>query len=356
MKKYLPVISLFVALVATSCASITHYIGYDVKNLDFEYKERRQPEKMLYPAFFYYNTQVTLPAAYKGVIDQQSLSKQIQIEGQRYTDNSRTKDFTVAVSYGVLTTSEVNVRNGVTKTLDERTRDTIYTPSYWIECQYQMNIDASLLKGESKVRNYDLGKALASQPFETKTFANRREALDYWELNKETLTAEFVKGLSSKAIQLLSRELSKDYGYPIYQRIGILVAIDNKKIEESVTFRTRCEELMPKLSALNGTTPLRQSDVQAYIDYFNSLPEKYATLESKEEMRIRFAAYYNLAQIYILLEKPAEAAFYAQKVAENGYAGTVGNDLMSEVEEMQAYFESHSIKTFQFSTDSYFKK
>ena len=45
------------------------------------------------------------------------------------------------------------------------------------------------------------------------------------------------------------------------------------------------------------------TNIQPAIDYNLSLPKKYTNTKEKGEKKIRYMAYYNLAQIYMLTEQ-----------------------------------------------------
>ena len=71
---------------------------------------------------------------------------------------------------------------------------------------------------------------------------------------------------------------------------------------------------------MNANEPLDKikQKMQPVIDYFEKLKKEYATSD-KEDRKMRYSSYYNLAKIYIYLDEPEKAMTEADALAMNGY-------------------------------------
>lgn len=341
-------------LLLSSCSGLKHNIGYNINTIRFEYSERRQPEYPLEPPFFYFNTQYVVPPSYREMINPNYFDLDVSIRGQRYTDKPKKNDVVITISYGLISIADVTVKDEYVEIEDPETKEKIKEHLFWIESLYGMDVNAVVLQSKTEINKYSLSSRSSPTLYKSKSFGSRKEAMSYWELNKDLLREDFIKAIASHATKSLSSILTKNYGYPIYIMNGILTSIDDKNISETKTFDSQCSGLKYKLSGLDGLTPLKKSEVQKYIDYFESIPQKYSDLEDKSQIRIRYAAYANLSRIYILLDDPDRAFEWAQKIIENGYFASTGNDLAKQATELRNYLQSHPIKSTQFSTDTYF--
>lgn len=354
MKKILEVVIL-ICLLLTSCSSIKHQLGLNIDSIQIEYSERNQPERPQDPPFFYYDLQFKIPYQYNGLIDTEFLKPEFSIAGQRYTDKPRINDIIITVTYGLLNISDVDVREEEIEVKDEKTQEKYKTRIFWLECNYGMDVKVAVSKGNNMIETYFISQTSFPNIFQSKEFYKRKDALIYWELNENYLKEDFVKTIAYNTINTLSYELSRRYGYPIYQYTETVISIDDKNIKENQVFKYQCSDLSYKLSNIDGYTPLNKSDVNDLINYFKSIPEKYPDPINKSEIRIRYAAYSNLSLIYFLLEQPQESIKWANMLIENGYQTGRGNNLKKKAYDLEQYLSTHPIKTTHFMTDSYFK-
>ena len=74
------------------------------------------------------------------------------------------------------------------------------------------------------------------------------------------------------------------------------------------------------MAPMNANEPLDKikQKMQPVIDYFEKLKKEYATSD-KEDRKMRYSSYYNLAKIYIYLDEPEKAMTEADALAMNGY-------------------------------------
>lgn len=318
MKKYLSLLPLLALLLSTSCGSIGQYLDFSINENKFVYQERRQPEKQLNPAFFYYNTQFSVPRTYEDIIGMDGLVSNVYIEGQRYTDNPKNGDIIVSVMYNPISMGDVTIHEDYLEMKNEKGK-TVKVLSFWVECLYGMNVDATLSRGGQIIDNYVLARASSPQVYASKPFRDRREAQEYWKLNKDFIREDLIKQMAFNTSTWLTTQLSGDYGYPIVDRPIMLITVSDKNFAETSAFNAAYQSLTNRMASLHPDSPPRAADMQDYIDYFASVNEKYTDTENKSEVRIRYAACYNLAVIYLLMEQPERATEWANKLIANGF-------------------------------------
>jgi hypothetical protein len=111
--------------------------------------------------------------------------------------------------------------------------------------------------------------------------------------------------------------------------------------------------------ALQATTPdvpLNREEMRDLIEYFKSIPEKYTDPKLKADVRIRYAAYFNLCKIYYYLDEPENMKQYADLITSNGYDAKDGERLNKDADALKAGFEKTGIHTRHFSPDVYFEE
>jgi hypothetical protein len=161
--------------------------------------------------------------------------------------------------------------------------------------------NALIIEGQVKVENPEEALLSIEMPLGNIIVSNsavneRKEAADYWNNNKESFISEFYRNLSLNSAAMLSENVSLRYGF-------------------------------------KPTDPTLKADV-----------------------RIRYAAWFNLCKIYYYLDEPESVAQYADKLFENGYDEKDGPKLKKEAEQLLASFQKTGIHTRHFNPDVYFAK
>ncbi|MDR3268355.1 MAG: hypothetical protein LBT83_04730, partial [Tannerella sp.] len=88
--------------------------------------------------------------------------------------------------------------------------------------------------------------------------------------------------------------------------------------------------------------------------YFKRIPEKYADPNHKADVRLRYAAYFNLCTIYFFADEPEKVAEYADRLIANGHDAKDGEQLKKEAAALKKAFDKTGIRTCHFDPKTYF--
>jgi len=91
--------------------------------------------------------------------------------------------------------------------------------------------------------------------------------------------------------------------------------------------------------------------IKPAIEYFAGIEGKYKSIEEKSEKKLRYAALFNLAQIYLCLEQFEKANEYAQKLIVNDFDIKDGKEIIQESGIIIARLEKHQMATQHFALD-----
>jgi regulatory protein YycI of two-component signal transduction system YycFG len=99
--------------------------------------------------------------------------------------------------------------------------------------------------------------------------------------------------------------------------------------------------------------PVDKEKMRSLIDYYKSVPERYTT-GHKADVRLRYAALFNICKIYLFMEEPEKVGSYADMLTENGYDTKDAVKLIQAADELQALFNKTGIRTRHFNPARYF--
>jgi hypothetical protein len=328
----------------------------DVDNEWFTYGYRALPTNPFDPIDLNYATKVILSGGAKISVSIGEIENALFIAGQVKVDDPAEALLVVELSLGnvIVSSSDINERRVDSKDKAGNVKTTFYykaVTKYSFESSYQVRKGKEvLLKGEPFTRSY-------VQTFETEEYDSRKAAADFWNNNRETLVAGFYHTLSLQSAKTASSNASSRYGFtPITGFRDIIKTIDEKKHNENVAFRAASDALRTSLQAMTPDKPLDKEKMDELIAYFKSIPEKYTDPKQKADVRIRYAALYNLCKIYLYLDEPENVPQYADLLYANGYDEKDGEKLNKAAAELKAVFEKTGIHTRHFNPDEYFSK
>lgn len=101
------------------------------------------------------------------------------------------------------------------------------------------------------------------------------------------------------------------------------------------------KELMKGMSANESLATLSQN-LQPVMDYFQTLKTKYAS-DDKQDRKMRYSAYYNLAALNYLLDRPDKAIEEANGLISNDYDTSDGRKHIELAEELKKGLTKHNM-------------
>lgn len=175
---------------------------------------------------------------------------------------------------------------------------------------------------------------------------------DYYNNNRYSIRSGLASTLASNAMKTLTSTLNSKYGYPAVTLHDILWVMDSKKHPEQDGMQNAWSQFKAAVASMNASDSLGEfrTKTAPVIAYFESLKTKY-TGSDKADKKLRYAAYYCLAKIYMLLDNPDAAMKEADLLSANDYDEKDGKYLRKEAEDLKALFEKNKIYTRHFMID-----
>jgi hypothetical protein len=344
-------IVLFLLLSVTAVAQTK---SVDVDNFRFTYACRAFPAKPVQPMLFPYAVRVnTTKMAERRYLSAEEVEDALLIEGQEKIYNPDDALMRVELMVGSIIIVNTDVKERKTTHKDKKGEvheEFFYTPVI----DYSFEASGAIHSKDGKVR---LTQAYFNPRsvlhFSGEEYKSRKAATDFWRNNREALTAEFYRRHTFEAAAKLSAWASATFGFPIVNSSDILKTMDEKKHVENNAFRAACNALKDELQYMTPEIPLDRDRVDGIIDYFESIPERYPDRNSKADIRIRYAAYYNLCKIFLYLDEPDNVARYADPIRANGYDPKDCERLKKEATTLKATFDRMGIRTRHFNPSDF---
>ncbi|MDR2131527.1 MAG: hypothetical protein LBP56_10270 [Odoribacteraceae bacterium] len=327
----------------------------DIDNVSFYYAYRLFPTQPRDPIQFAYTARVHAGSVAKNHLNLEELEAAFYIAGQTRTTDESEAQMQVEMTMGdiVIASSNVSERKQEVKSKDGKVTTYYY---YRVVVVYSFDSSYRFLAGEEVLEDGNIFSRPIPQTFSTQEYDSRKQAVDYWNNNREVLVASFYTDHAMKTVREVSGFASSQFGFPEKKDVRYtLKTIDEKKHNENTAFRTAVDTLKALLQA---TTPDELPDrerLNSLIDYFKSIPAKYTDPKLKADVRLRYAAYYNLCALHYYMDEPEKVAEYADLLIANGYDTRDGERMKKDAAALQKQFDTTGIRTRHFHPESYFQ-
>jgi len=201
-----------------------------------------------------------------------------------------------------------------------------------------------------KPMTYKLGR---TNTHKTEEYNSYSEASSYYNNNKNALRSNFTRAFIKSIPGKVNRQINIDYGYKPYFDTGIFWILDSKKNPDYEAYQSTYKGIKEVLSTLRHDQPIEgmESKLQPAIDYFLSIIPKYPE-DKRKHRKMRFASYYNIAQIYYYLDMPNEVLEYANKLIENNYDKHDGESFIKYANTLKRRFKLNNISTRHFTVET----
>jgi hypothetical protein len=308
----------------------------NVNTTSFEYKYRMIPTTPQDPLLFNYGVILESTPAARDIYDDATLLRRFRIDGQNKIEEFNEDDYILEVKIGDLEIVSSNVNT---------------TADFYTIVKYKFPVTVKLMKdGEDllkKEESFFSVEGPTERTFNTKAFKTQKEASDYWSNNRDAIKNQIIRKELDEAVESTRRNASTKYGFFIATGKEELKTMDTKKHSENLLVQENVAELKKKLASLDATTPLAEEAVAQQIEYFKALAEKYNG-RTKADLRLRYIGYYNLAQTYMLLDRPDLVIPLAEKIIANDGWPKDGERFKKDADKLMAIFLEAPYKTRQF--------
>jgi hypothetical protein len=344
MKNAFFILSLFLAGAATAQK-------VDLDPFHFNYEYRNLPHTVLDSTLKTYSPLIDVTARTEEFVTADIISSRIVLQG--YELAGREADIKYGFTFSDLIIENYEIKESVSESKNKDGSVT-KTYSYYINLNYSISATASLRDKSGT----DLVRALnvfSNRTFNwtSKEYKNRYDASNYYTNNRNSIKGNLVREKLNEAINAANNWANMHAGFPKTESNLYLWILDNKKHPEYEGMQTRWNALKPALqSASAGSLPDDvKSKMTEMIKYFDGLKATY-NKDEKADKKMRYAAYYNNAQLYLLLDMPDKALTEAEGLITNDYDAKDGKTLKEQAEKLTELFNKNNIYTRHFNADS----
>ncbi|MDR2293336.1 MAG: hypothetical protein LBE11_07685 [Prevotellaceae bacterium] len=341
-----------VAVLFASISVTAQTKNVDIDNLRYKVEYTNTPEIPLNPVLFTYFTQViaTKPTENRASMDE--VNSIINIAGQRRTDDIENSFVNVLVELGDLIIEKSDIAERKEESKDRNGKITSVKYYYKININYRFSGAYKIFQQNKllySVSVYDH----SLQTYSSSEFASRKDASEYWKNNRDVLISQFIITLSKQVAYSASSYASRKYGFPVIRTTDVIKSMDEKKHLENEKFREICNNLKSEFESMTSEQGVSKENLIPIIDYFKSLPDKYTDTKRKADIKIRYAAYYNLCKIYYYLDEPGNIYQYADLLIQNEYDYKDGEKLKKEANELKSILSRTEFHTRHFNPYAY---
>lgn len=176
--------------------------------------------------------------------------------------------------------------------------------------------------------------------YKSSEFQSPSAAIKDFYLNKNALFDKKLRDYVDGAVGDFHSRINSTYGFTPNSSNEILWILDAKN-EEGQTQIEAIQAVKELFKTMKADEPIEdlRSNMQPLIDYFESLKTKY-TEDNKPSRKMRYSAYYNLAEIYLMLDQPERTIIEAEKLIENDYDKSDGKAFVERAKRLIENFKT----------------
>lgn len=319
MKKFLPLVALF--LYASSFAQST--------NLD---KERFQVSYVKLPSDpILENDKRTYSINLNGVA----------IEGFSKVNAPGTLDITYNFSGTNMQEVKIDKIKHEKKDKDGKVISTTYT--YKAKSGFTSSATINVINaitGESYEKSFQESTDYTSEEFSSYYKAERHYALNKYEIKNKHRSTHRSSIKSSIKYYLNGR-----YGYvPYTTNSEFLWILASKKHPEKVKHYEAYEKTKEAFAKMKFDEPTDElaKELEPVIQYFNDVVPRYPG-DKRKMRKVKYASYYNLANIYYYLDMPEKVKEYGQKIIDNDYDKSDGKRFIRYAESLKESLDKNKM-------------
>jgi len=218
------------------------------------------------------------------------------------------------------------------------------TYSYTPVLKYSVSANVQVMYPDGRKQQYNYGSR--NERYTGNTTSSKFSARNYFDNNTYQLKTELYNKFVRKTADRINKKLNTLHGYePVYTDTSFLI-LDSKKYPEYEDYKKVEQDLKSIFSTM---TPY--DDVAALkpaltpiIDFLDKSPERYPK-KKRAHRKLRYASYYNIAQIYYYLDEFDKAKTYYQKVIDNDYREGNSKRMMEQIKKDEALLQLNQVSS-----------
>jgi hypothetical protein len=175
--------------------------------------------------------------------------------------------------------------------------------------------------------------------YKSKDYSTNALALLDFNNNKSSIYETNLRSFVDNSIYDIVNRLNNLYGFKAKKDQEILWILDAKS-DEGKTQIEAVQAVKALFATMKADEPIDdlKSNIQPLIEYFDSIKTKYNE-NSKPHRKMRYSAYFNLAEIYLMIDQPEKAIIEAEKLIENDYDSRDGVGLKEQAKTLIETFK-----------------
>lgn len=232
---------------------------------------------------------------------------------------------------------ESKVESRTVKSKDKAGRETSQT-YYKCVVTYESDFTWSM---RDKDRRDLIGRSIGLYRAVTKKYTcpeknTYKEAYEAYDNNRHQINRDIAVNEIQTFLGEMSKDMNRMFGYrPDKDKFNLWI-VDSKNHPEEEGFSKHFESVKAIFGAMSPYE-LKATDLEALrpsIEYYQSIPGKYKA-DEKADIKLRYAAYFNLANIHLFLDDPEKAMEYANLLIQNDYDKGDGKDFLKDAEKLR---------------------
>ena len=324
----------------------------DLDKFNFTVSYRNFPAEPLPQAYKTFNIRIEAAPSLGIGYSTSNLTNDILIEGLKKTEGTGHITVLLILDDLIFERSERKERVQVSK---DRQGVETKRSFFSTELIYSFAARASVYdyKGNTLISNKILFDREQKRTYKTSEFNSPNEAADYYTNKSGELKYNLAKQLTGGVMQQLNAWLNEQYGYPVQRANDILWVLNNKRhaaYQEHQKAWNDFKNAIVLINADNSVSKVKEK-MKPVIDFYEKVKKQYTTSD-KEDKKLRYSAYYNLAKIYLYLDEPEKAKAEADALSMNDYDERDGAYLRSMAEALDEMLRKNNASTRHFAVNT----
>jgi hypothetical protein len=366
----------FIAVVLLGLKSYSFAQKVDLDKAKFNVSYQALPKENVSPEKRTFSTSSTAGVMIKSFVDEAIINQKLNISGWKKVE----KDALVQINLELIDFRFISskINEEVTENKDKDGKVTSKTRSYYVTAEYEQTgrlkvygpfspeeltekeKEAQKAKEEKVASNRFLAKTsltTGSTPstdvnmksenlgryrtYTSEKFESSTKASDYFRTSQEAIRENLLRDFVNNSIDRANNFSNFYFGFPTARNNSdYLWILDSKSHPEYQTQQEAIQAVKALFANMKANEPIDKlrEDMQPLIDYFESLKTKYKA-DDKNERKIRYGAFFNLANIYYYLDLPTLAIIQAEGLIANDYDKKDGENLKKDAQELSDLFK-----------------
>lgn len=195
----------------------------------------------------------------------------------------------------------------------------------------------------------DAGSLNTELTRETAEFDSYSKAYEQFNSIRPKLLEEVKNEYVNNSANFINKTLTYHYGLLKHTYTDHFWLLDTKAHPENEKHQALKGTLKLALAKVSATESLDdfRKEIEPILAYFEECKTKYPE-DSKKDIKMRFASFYNKMTLYYIAEMPQEAIKEAEGLILNDYDTSDGTTMIRLVKSMEESFKTAGVKTRHF--------